>query len=51
MVQIKCVRMENGDYGFAECNNRRCDMFNRRPWLSDTIFKNAAAATRSPIFC
>jgi hypothetical protein len=49
MVQIKCVRMENGDFDFAECNSRNCDMFNRRPWLNDKIFNSTPQ--KNPLFC
>lgn len=58
VVQIKCLRMENGDLEFGECNNRKCKMFNRRPWLNERLFGQTfsvggigAASTRSQLFC
>jgi len=49
MVQIKCVRMNNGDFDYVECNNRKCDSFDRFAWFNEKLFKQRNG--KSQFFC
>ncbi|CAG5076435.1 Oidioi.mRNA.OKI2018_I69.PAR.g8460.t1.cds [Oikopleura dioica] len=36
-IQLTCVKMQNGQFDWAECNNKKCSSFNRCPWLDEPM--------------
>ncbi|CBY09517.1 unnamed protein product [Oikopleura dioica] len=39
-IQLTCIKMDNGQYDWVECNNKKCDAFDRCPWLNEPMRRN-----------